>query len=275
MPQQLQQEEIAQFALSEALKHGCSDVSVLCAKTNDSQVRFANNEITLVNNVRDITFDVYLAKGRKRIVGSSFNPSHEGVKRFIANLVRSCEALPESEDYVPLPPGPFSYRDHSNYDSRVEDAPLVEFVRSAIDEALGAGAVRASGSLNTEHTELYMVTSAGAKGTDRQTQILLNVRAFADDNASGHGLSCSSYVSDFQPGAAGKRAGSSAKKSIDPKQVSEGKYKIVFSPTVVSNILPVGSSASAFAIESGNSFLVDKLGKKVAIDSFAVDDWGV
>ena len=37
----------------------------------------------------------------------------------------------------------------------------------------------------------------------------------------------------------------------------------------------MGSSASAFAIESGNSFLVDKLGKKVAVDRFSVDDWGV
>ncbi|MDA4130298.1 MAG: TldD/PmbA family protein [Thaumarchaeota archaeon] len=269
------QEEIAEFALSEALRHGSSDASILCAKANDSQVRFANNEITLVNNVRDITLDIYLAKEKKRIVGSTFNPTEEGIKRFITNLVRSCEALPVSEDYVPLPQGPFSYRDHSNFDSQIADAPLVEFVRDAIDQATGAGAVRASGSLNTEFTELFMITSAGSRGKDRQTQILLNVRAFADDNASGHGLSCSSYMADFHPGEAGRRAGEFAKRALNPKQVTEGKYNVVFSPTVVSNILPVGSSASAFAIESGNSFLVDKLGKGVAIDALTVEDYGV
>jgi len=275
MSQQIRQEDVAQFALSEAKRHGCTDVSVLCAKSNDSQVRFANNEITLVNNVRNITLDVYLSKDKKRIVGTSFNPTDEGIKRFVGNLVKSCEALPISEDYVPLPSGPFGYKAHSNFDPEVEDAPLVEFVREAIDQASREGAVRASGSLNTEVTDLFMTTSAGAQGSDKQTQILLNIRAFADDNASGHGLSCASYVGDFHPGKAGSRAGEYAKKSLDPKQVSEGKYNIVFSPTVVSNILPVASSASAFAIESGNSFLVDKLGKKVAVDELTVEDQGV
>jgi PmbA protein len=271
---QILQEEVAEFALSEALRVGASDVSVLCAKSNDSQVRFANNEITLVNNVRDITLDIYLAKEKRRIVGSSFNPTEEGIRRFISNLVTSCNSLPVSEDYVPLPQGPFQYTSHANYDSQVEEAPLVEFVRETVDQALDAGAVRASGSLNTEVTELYMLTSAGSRGNDKQTQILLNVRAFADDNSSGHGLSCSSYVKDFHPEAAGKKAGENAKKALGAKPVIEGKYNVIFSPTVVSNILPVGSSASAFAIESGNSFLVDKLGKKVAVDRFSVDDWG-
>ena len=272
--QEIRQEQVAQFALSEALRHGASDVSVLCAKSNDSQVRFANNEITLVNNVRNITLEVYIAKEKRRIVGSSFNPTEEGIKRFISNLATSCNSLPVSEDYVPLPQGPFQYEAHANFDPGVEEAPLVEYVREAIDEALRAGAVRASGSLNTEVTHLYMLTSAGCRGNDQQTQILLNIRAFADDNSSGHGLSCASYVQDFHPGTAGRRAGDNAKKSLNAKPIAEGKYSVIFSPTVVANILPVGSSASAFAIESGNSFLVDKLGKKVAVDSFAVDDWG-
>ncbi|MDA4111997.1 MAG: TldD/PmbA family protein [Thaumarchaeota archaeon] len=275
MSQQIKQEEVAQFALDEAKRLGCNDVSVLCAKSNDSQVRFANNDITLVNNVRNITLEVYLSKGKKRIVGSSFNPTEDGIKRFLGNLVRSCEALPVSEDYVPLPVGPFRYKSHANFDPNVEDAPLVELVRQAIDEAGRAGALRASGSLNTEVTDLFMITSASAQGADKQTQILLNIRAFADDNSSGQGLSCASYVNEFHPDRAGRKAGEYAKKSLGSKLVNEGKYDIVFSPTVVSNILPVASSASAFAIESGNSFLVDKLGNKVAVDKLGVEDQGV
>ena len=138
-----------------------------------------------------------------------------------------------------------------------------------------AGAVRASGSLNSDTTDLYILTSGGASGSDKQSQILLNIRAFADDNSSGHGLSCSSYLSEFHADKAGRRAGEYAEKSLNSRPVSEGLYKVIFTPTVVANIMPIASSASAFAIESGNSFLADKLGQKVGVDQLNIDDEGV
>jgi PmbA protein len=275
MTQETRQEEVARTALKEASRLGCDDVSVLCTKLDSSQVRFANNSITLVNNVRDLTLDVYVSKRGRRIIGQSYNPTDSGIMKFIENLVKSCEALPESKDYSPLPQGPFSYKGHANFDSKIEDAPLVEYVKGAIEEGLKAGASRVSGSLNSDVTNLMMLTSTGAMGNDMQSQILINVRAFADDNASGHGLSCASFISEFHPVEAGRRAGDYARRSLNPKQVEEGKYDIVFTPTVVANILPVANSASAFDIESGNSFLGDKLGQKVAVDSLHVDDYGV
>jgi len=275
MSEQISQQEVARLALDEALKLGCEDVSVLCAVSNENQVRFANNSITLVNSVRNITLEVYLALAKKRIVGSSYNPTTHGIQRFVGNLVRSCRALPESEDYVPLPRGPFSYGSRANFDPNVEDAPFVELTKEAIDTALAAGAVRASGSVNSDTSDLYILTSGGASGSDKQSQILLNIRAFADDNSSGHGLSCSSYLSEFHADEAGRRAGEYARKSLNSSPVSEGLYKIIFTPTVVANIMPVASSASAFAIESGNSFLADKLGQKVAVEQLNIDDEGV
>jgi PmbA protein len=275
MLEQINQQDVARLALDEALKLGCEDVSILCAISNENQVRFANNSITLVNSVRNITLEVYLALAKRRIVGSSYNPTIRGIQRFIGNLVRSCRVLPESEDYVPLPRGPFSYKSHANFDPKVEDAPFVEFTKEAIDSSLAGGAVRASGSLNSDTSDLYILTSGGASDSDKQSQILLNIRAFADDNSSGHGLSCSSYLSDFHADRAGKRAGEYARKSLNSSQVSEGLYKIIFTPTVVANIMPVANSASAFAIESGNSFLADKLGQKVAVEQLRIDDEGV
>lgn len=268
-------EEIAKSVMTEASGLNCNDVSIICSQSDDSQVRFANNDITLVNRVRNITIDLYISKDRKRIVGTSYNPTEEGIARFVRNLVTSCESLPASESYAPLPQGPFEYKGNGNFDPKVTDAPLVDYVKQAIDEGLRAGATRVSGSLNTETTSLHLLTSAGSSGSDKQSQLLLNVRAFADDDASGHGLSCSSYVSHFEPEAAGRRAGEYAKKALNPKQIQEGKYNVIFTPTVIANILPVASSASAFAIDSGNSFLVDKLGQDIAVNSMNIDDYGV
>jgi PmbA protein len=275
MSQETRTEDVSQVALSAAKKLGCDDTCVICARSNDSQVRFANNEITLVNNVRNLTLDIYVAKKKRRIIGASYNPTRNGIEKFVGNLVKSCEALPESEDYVPLPEGPFAYSGTANFDPKVDDAPLVDLVKQTIDQGLRAGANRLSGSLNTESTELFILTSSGASGKDLQSQMLLNVRAFADDNASGQGLSCSSYTSDFHPEQAGQKAGENAKKSMNPKQIPEGSYDVIFSSTVVANILPVSSNASAFAIESGNSFLADKLDQEIAVKAFTVEDYGV
>jgi PmbA protein len=266
--------ELVELALNEGKNLGCSDVSIIGENSNDSQVRFSNNTITLVNNVQDITLVVYLAKDKKRILGATYNPSEEGIRKFVNNLHISCLSLPESQDYTPLPAGPFTYQREANFDSKVEDAEIVDFAGEAIDQALKAGAKRVSGSLNTESSEISIRTSAGASGTDRRSMMLLNVRAFADDNASGHGLSCSSYVSDFRPGKAGYTAGDFAKRSLNPQPIPEGTYNVVFSPTVVANILPIAGEASAFAIESGTSILVDKLEERVAVQTFSIDSYG-
>lgn len=269
-----QLEGLAELALAEGKSLGCSDVSIIGEISNNSQVRFSNNTITLVNNVQEITLEVYLAKDKKRIVGATYNPSEEGVKKFVNNLLASCLSLPENEDYTPLPPGPFAYRGTGNFDPKVQDAEIVEYTGEAIDQALKSGANRVSGSLNTSSSELLIRTSAGAAGKDHVSMMLLNVRAFAEDNASGHGLSCSSYVSDFTPGKAGYTAGEFAKKSLNPKQIDEGSYDVVFSPTVVANILPIADEASAFAIESGTSVLIDRLEERVGVQIFSLDSYG-
>lgn len=267
--------ELAELALSVAKSHGCSDVSVIGEDSNDSLVRFSNSSITLVNNVRNLTLEVYVAKDRRRIVGVTYNPSEEGIRKFIGNLVASCNAIPESKDYAPLPAGPFRYGSHENYDPKVKDASPVEFAKEAIDGAKTAGATRVAGSLNSSVSELVIRTSAGAAASERQSMLLLNVRAFADDDASGHGLSCSSYLSDFTPGKAGFTAGEYARMSLNPKQIPEGHYDVVFSPTVVANILPVAHHASAYSIDSGNSMLTGKLEERIAVQDFSLDSYGV
>jgi PmbA protein len=268
-------DEAAELALSEAKGLGCSDVSVVAFDASESQVRFSNNSVTLVNYVRNVALEVYLSKDKKRIIGGTYNPSEDGIKKFVNNLFASCQVLPPSESYAELPQGPFHYEGHANYDPKVEEAPLSDYVKQTIDAGLAAGAERVSGSLNAETTEIFIRTSAGASGKDRYTAMLLNARAFADDNASGQGLSCTSFVSDFAPEKAGRTAGDFAKRSKSPKQIAEGNYNIVFSPTVVANIFPIASSASAFAIESGISFLVERIEQRIGVQTLYLEDDGV
>ncbi|MEM3383618.1 MAG: TldD/PmbA family protein [Nitrososphaerales archaeon] len=269
--------ELADLTLKEALKLGATDVSVICTKTNENLIRFSNNSITVNKNINNLELFLYLAKDKKRIIGTTSNPNIKGIKEFTSNLVKACEALSPSAEYTPLPKIKVQYSSHGIYDEKlVEDGTnLIEFVKEAINAALEAGADRVSGSIMTSKENLVILTSGDVNGQDKKTKILLNVRAFSKE-ASGQGLSCAARLKDLKPNEAGKEAGEYAKASINPKPWEEGIYDLITLPTVTADIIQhVGSFSSAFAVDSGLSFLADKIGQKVSVDYFTLRDYGV
>ncbi|MCP8309339.1 MAG: TldD/PmbA family protein [archaeon] len=270
--------ELVDLALKEALKLGATDISSICSKTNENMIRFSNNSITVNKNIKNLELFLYLAKDNKRIMGSTSNPSIKEIKEFTLNLIKACEELSPSPDYTPLPRIETKYTSHGIYDEKlVEDGmKLIEFVKEAIDAGLEAGANRVSGSLMASEENLAILTSGNATGEDKRTKILLNVRAFSNKEASGHGLSCAARLKDFNPYEAGKEAGEYAKASINPNPWEEGIYDLITLPTVTADIIQhVGSFASAFTVDTGLSFLTDKINQKVSVDNFTLRDYGV
>ena len=278
MPASLGPEEANQFGLKTAEKLGADEAILFTVVSNERMARFANSSMTVTKNVNESGQIVYLAKGGRRIIGSSSNPQKTSLDRFISLLYKSMMTLPKDPAYVPLPPDGRVYNPKPSYDKRLESAEelLAGYVSEAIGSAEEAGARRTAGSIESDVTSHHILTSTGASGTDTGSKILLNIRAFVAKEASGHGLSCSATAGDFHPGKAGAVAGGHARRMKDAKQpAEEGKYQVLMSPTVAANLLGlVGEFASAFAIEAGTSYLVDKLGKKVAADRVTVVDHG-
>ena len=130
--------------------------------------------------------------------------------------------------------------------------------------------------INAGKGTVAILTSTGTVGTDSRTEITLNIRSFAENEASGHGLSCSSALSSFDPEEAGRRAGEGAKKMREASEPEAGRYQVLLSPTVASNIVEtVASAASAFSVDAGTSYLAEKVGKRVGAEGFSLTDHGV
>jgi PmbA protein len=269
--------EIVNLVLKEAKRFNVDDAASIASTSHEDMMRFSNNSITIVKSLRNTVVYVYVAIEKKRMLGETSNPTPGGVTKFVESLVKSCRANPPSEDYTPLPKGPFKYSAVPNYDKKMENPEiLVELAGEAIDNAISAGAKRVAGSLTAYADELTMVSTGSVEASERGTTILLNVRAFADSNASGHGLSCASSLADFDARGAGRTAGEYAKKALNPSTLPEGKYDVIMSPSVAADIFQhVGWAASAFSVESGYSFLADLLGKKVSVKKLSIDDVGV
>ena len=132
------------------------------------------------------------------------------------------------------------------FDKKLEniDDELPDLARRAIDSALSAGGKRSAGVISAGKGTVAILTSAGTEGTDSRTAITLNIRSFAENEASGHGLSCSTSLSQFDPEDAGRRAGEGARAMREASEPEAGKYQVLLSPTVASNLVETVAGAA-------------------------------
>ena len=270
--------ELNENAVSAAKALRVDDAVALSAKSADSMIRFANNSVSVVNRVEEAELTVYLAKDRRRAIASTSNLEPSAVKKFVKDLFASMKGLPQGE-YVPLPGKGTQYSPSAlSHDKKLEDIDddLPGLAKTAIESAQAAGGKRSAGVINAGKATIAILASNGTVGTDSRTAITLNIRSFAENEASGHGLSCSSSLGGFDPEEAGRRAGEGAKSMEAASEPEAGKYQVLLSPTVASNLVEtVASAASAFAVDAGTSYLADKVDKKVAAQGFDLSDHGV
>lgn len=253
------------------------DFSIIVVKNNEDLIRFSNNNIDVFDTIDNVFVEIYLGKDKKRAIGSTSNLDENSLVNFINSLFKQCNDSPISQDYVNLPSGPFIYANNvASKNISINNFELMlDHVELSINSALKAGASRVSGSFMSSTTEILLKTSAGANSIDKSNTHLLNLRAFSKSNSSGHGLSCSSSINGIDSKKAGERAGTDAKKSINPQTCDVGKYDILFTSTVAADIFQyVGYAASAFSIDTGMSFLANQINNKISSENLSITDVG-
>ena len=270
-------EELNESAIATAKKLGVDDAVALTVSGKEQMIRFANNSVTVVNNLEEAELTVYLAKDARKAIASTSNVEESNVKRFVKDLFLSMRRLTKSE-YVPLTAKALKFTPNTSlYDKKLENVgdSLPDFAKRAISASLDAGGKRSAGVIDASVVDYAILTTTGTKGTDSRSSITLNIRSFGESDSSGHGLSCSATLAGFDPEKAGKRAGQDAKRTATASEPEPGTYQLLVSPTVTSNLVEsIALSASAFAVDAGISYLTDKVGKKVAADSFSLTDHG-
>ncbi len=265
--------DINKKILDSARRMGFGDVVVISHDDERKQIRFANGEITIAKNWYARRTEIFVERD-KRLAGTeitSYEDSH--IESVLRNLYRLTESMEKREDYYGIAEGPFEYVDiEDTYDSRVLEVDPVDHVEAAIN---ATGLERVAGVLYVDHPRTYLSTSNGVEAEDEGTGIEISIRAFKDDLASGHATWSSRTLSRFKPEKAGEKAGMIANMVENPKLGDEGKFDVIFDPLAIGNLLSmVGMFTSVMAVEAGFSFLLNKLGKKVASDNFTLRDIG-
>lgn len=253
--------DLIKFALNE----GADDVIIVKNVGEEKQVRFANNSITVSQKWVIESYEVFIACKKRIIDTTLFDTSEESLKNSIRNLIKNAKMLQPSKDYFGIAKGPFKYKPVPRmFDKKIIDADTTDIVESMINAALENSKITA-GVLYTNYNYKTLESSNDVSAQEKDTSMQLSIRAFNADDESGHAASCSRALRKINPEELGKRAGEISKLAKNPVNAERGKFDVVFAPMAIANLLNLTSrSASAFSVDSGFSFLKDKLKKKVA-----------
>jgi len=257
------------------LDQGATDVVAKLIEYDRTMIRFSNNEITVSKNYREAIVDVFLMIKKQRAGSTIPLAPIRTLGSEVKRLIEMAKITPPADVYAPLPEGPFSYDPSIQVSPKISTGPdrLVGYVEKAIDGAHEMGAKKVAGSLTASKAKVDLATSGKVSALQEKASLEISVRAFASDVASGHFVSVAEEEDDFRPGEAGRMAGEIANSSLNPSVGEAGTYTALLGPLVFADLVnQVGSLSSAFLVDAGRSFLIDKIGAEVASDRFTLTD---
>jgi PmbA protein len=262
--------------LKQAEIMGASDIVLTITKSLTNQIKFANNKIMTTQTWDSVDANIFFSYQKRLMSGSIDFESKQTAEKSLKKLFDNAKLLTPKEDYYGIASGNFKYKTPKDcYDKRIEklEGKEVDFTQIAINTALANGAKRCAGVLYSSSWNVEKFTSSGVETSDKGTSINLSIRAFADKDASGHCVSASRILSRFEPEKVAQQAAQFAKDSLRPQPGQLGQYDILFHPMIFANLLYYMSYAfSAFEVDSGMSFLINKLNKKVGSSLVTIQD---
>ncbi len=266
-------EDLASRLVDKALQLGCQDAVIDLVANRSYQIRFAQNEPVISNRWRETSASVFLALD-KRVVATDIKDlgrADEAIER----LVKVAKQSQRNPDYAGIAEGPFKY-------ARARPDPKIlaltdghKYVDAAITGALEEGAKESAGSFWRYEDEHFLATSNGVKGHDHRASVYLSIRALLTLESSGHGIACTSKLSQFDPEKAGHKAGRNALMAKDPKPGKAGKYAVVFDPLIFGSITDnAAGRMDGYSVLAGLSPYGKKIGKRVASEAVTLYDDG-
>lgn len=271
----MKREEIPPYVVGLGVKYGATDVVAKLVELDRTMIRFSNNEVTVSKSFRERTLNVFVMIEKQRTGSTIGVLSAKALERALKKLIKMAKTSPPADVYAPLPRGPFRYDPSLLRPSQVSLDPskLINHVKEAINGASQLGAIRVAGSLIATNARMFLETSSQSSAMQKGSSLELSVRAFASDVASGHSVSISQNERDFRPDEAGRLAGEIAKMALNPKPGKSGRYTALLSPLVFADFVnQMGILSSAFLVDAGRSFLMDRIGSEVASKNFNLTD---
>ncbi|HEC76923.1 MAG TPA: TldD/PmbA family protein [Thermoplasmatales archaeon] len=242
---------------------------VIERETKTKQLRFYNSKIGIIKEWKNKKMELFLYKKGKLISFSVENPDRNKVKKGIERAEKIMGHIPpmsfelgERRKYI----------NNKYFDKNIlNDESLLKEAEKAIEKSLEYGE-ESAGVLYSTKENLKIENSNGVCCEDMNSMAYLSIRTLFK-NQSFHSVNCSRRLDNI-----GKKIffDEFLKTPEKKKFIKEGRYDVLFTPMAFANLISYFANfSSAFAVDSGYSFLENKIGTKVASECMTIYDSGI
>ncbi len=252
-----------------------TEVSVHTVDT--SLTRFANNEIHQNVAERDTSVSVRVTLGRRYGLASTNDLSDRGLEAVAQEAAAIANALPELDDFLPLPEPQESLQADGSNVGTAEFGPhqRAAGVRTICDLARERGFL-AAGAFRTDIGAIAIGNSHGLFAYHESTTAELMTVVMSDES-SGHAGRLAVDVGEIDAEQVGAEAVGKADRGRNPRSLEPGRYEVVLEAYAVSDMLDflAYTGLGALAVQEGRSFISGKLGHQVLGPNITISDDGM
>src|SRR5579862_1618211 len=280
-------EDIADILLSAAKRHGATAADVVVAQGTSLEVGVRFGDVEKLKQARQKHLGLRVLIGTRTAVTSSADFSRAALTKLAEDTCALARViahdpfagLPEASELAVQVP------DLDLYDPDVADVTperAIAWAKAAEQAALDTD-TRITNSEGAEvgvsTDRIVYASSLGFHGGYRNSGVSLSVVPVASDNGSmqrDFWYSAQRKLAALEaPAAIGRRAAERALRRLNARQVATGERPVIFDPETASSLLRhLANAVSGSALYRGTSFLLGKLGQRVAPASVTVIDDG-
>ncbi len=280
-------QEIADVLLSAAKRCGATAADVVVAESDSLNVGVRLGEIEKLKQAREKHLGLRAFVGQRSAVTSSADFSRDALERLAADTCALANII-APDPFAGLPEAPelaTGLPELDLYDADVE-AITAERALAMAKEAESAALDADARITNSEGAEcsrsvdrVVYASSSGFVGEYRDTALSLSVVPVASDNGSmqrDYWYSAQRKLGRLEsPVAIGRKAAERTLRRLHARRPPTCTVPVVFDPEMASGLMRhLAAAVSGYALYKGTSFLIGKLGQRIAPEFVTIVDDG-
>jgi len=280
-------EEVAELLLTEAQRNGATAADVVVAEDETLEVGVRLGEVEKIKQARQKHLGLRAFVGDRSAITSSADFSREALVRLAADTCALARII-APDPFAGLPAPAELARTQPELDlydpdvAAVSAETAIEWARAGEQAALDADPrIRNSegAQCSTSSDRIVYASTLGFRGTYRSSGVSLSVVPIATDNGSmqrDYWYSGQRSLARLDaPAAIGRRAAERTVRRLHARQVPTCDVPVVFDPETASTLVRhLAAAVSGYSLYKGASFLIGKLGERLAPDHVTVVDDG-
>jgi len=276
---------LAQWALKYALNKGCSDVGITVNSGIDNSFEYRDTQLDRLEQSSENGMTIQLYVDGRYASFSTNRLEKKELEKFISNGIETTRCLAKDEFRKLADPNRLYKGDGKGldiYDAEIENISVddkIALMKNNVNEVYNTDerliSVNSSYSDGTNNS--YVVASNGFEGETATTYYNLSagtsMKGANDARPQGYWYDSAVFWENLQKENIGKTAYERTLRKLGQEKIKSGAYKMILDNQASSRLLsPVISALTGSSIQQKSSFLINKLGEKIASEKLTLID---